>query len=56
MSFALKRLSTGDDVILARIAPEVFDEPVDPARLAAYLSAPGHIMVVALDGGEEEAE
>ena len=29
----------------------MFDEPVDPARLAAYLSEPGHHMVVAIDGG-----
>ncbi len=50
MPFTLKRLSRNDATVFARIAPEVFDMPVDPARLAAYLAAPGHIMVVALDG------
>ena len=48
MSFSLKRLSSDDKAVFARIAPDVFDEPVVPARLAAYLGAPGHIMVVAL--------
>jgi aminoglycoside 6'-N-acetyltransferase I len=50
MPFTLKRLSAGDMPVFARIAPDVFDEPVTPARLAAYLQAPGHIMVVALEG------
>ena len=50
MGFTLKRLSSGDASLLAHVAPDVFDEPVDSARLAAYLSAPGHIMVVAIDG------
>ena len=50
MSFTVKRLSTTDAVLFARIAPDVFDEPVDPERLRAYLSTPGHVMVVALAG------
>jgi ribosomal protein S18 acetylase RimI-like enzyme len=37
--------------LLHRLADEVFDEPIDPARLARYASAPGHMMLVALDGG-----
>jgi ribosomal protein S18 acetylase RimI-like enzyme len=47
--FSIKRLSIRDAAILVQIAPEVFDETVDPARLAAYLAADGHIMVVALE-------
>src|SRR5690348_16858730 len=50
MSFTVKRLSTDDAALFARIAPDVFDEPVDPERLRAYLSTPGHVMVVALAG------
>jgi aminoglycoside 6'-N-acetyltransferase I len=50
MPVSVKRLSTGDDAIFSRIAPDVFDEPVDPARLAAYLGSDGHIMVLALEG------
>ena len=50
MPFTLKRLSAGDAPVFAAIAPEVFDEPVTPSRLDAYLNTPGHIMVLALDG------
>ena len=50
MTFLLKRLSPGDEAVLDRIGDDVFDEPVDPARLRAYLRSPGHIMVLALDG------
>ena len=51
MPFTLKRLAAGDEAVLANVAPEVFDEPVDAARLHAYLRTPGHMMVVALEGG-----
>jgi len=50
VSFVLKRLSTNDADFFACIAPDVFDEPVNPTRLVDYLSAPGNIMVVALEG------
>ena len=50
MPFSLKRLSSGDDELLAHVAPEVFDEPVEPDRLAAYLDTAGHLMVLALEG------
>lgn len=50
MPFSIKRLSTGDEPIFSRIAPDVFDEPVDEGRLRAYLRAPGHMMVVAVEG------
>lgn len=51
MPIEIRRLLPGDDAFLERIAEEVFDEPVDPARLAAYLAAPGHLMIVALSDG-----
>src|ERR1700761_8171796 len=50
MPVSIKRLSTGDAASLRSIAPDVFDEPVDPRRLAAYLRQPGHMMVLALEG------
>ena len=50
MSFTIKRLTASDAPLFARIAPDVFDEPVDAVRLAAYLGTPGHKMMVALDG------
>lgn len=36
--------------LLARPAPDVFDEAIDPARLAAFAAAQGHFMTVAIDG------
>jgi len=51
MPFTLKRLTATDHDVFIRIAPDVFDEPVDPSRLVAYLATPGHIMVVAIDDG-----
>ena len=49
MPFTLRRLTAGDEPAFTRIAPEVFDEPVDPGRLRVYLRAPGHMMVLALE-------
>lgn len=50
MSVTLRLLGPGDAHLLDRVDPEVFDEPVDPDRLAAYLREPGHLLLVALDG------
>ncbi len=50
MSFRLRRLMSGDEALLDRVAPDVFDKPVRRDRLEAYLASPGHLMVVALDG------
>jgi ribosomal protein S18 acetylase RimI-like enzyme len=38
--------------LLDRVAEDVFDAPIDPARLAAYVAEPGHLMVVAVADGE----
>ncbi|TRC78236.1 GNAT family N-acetyltransferase [Mesorhizobium sp. WSM4310] len=51
MSMEIVRLEAGDDTLVMRIAEDVFDEPVRPDRLAAYLNQPGHFMVVALANG-----
>lgn len=50
MAFTLKRMQPGDEAVFDRIAPEVFDEPIHPERMRKYLRAPGHIMVLALEG------
>ncbi len=50
MSVELRLLRPGDASLLDRVAEEVFDEPVSPARLAAHLAAPGHLLLLALDG------
>ncbi|MBZ9989828.1 GNAT family N-acetyltransferase [Mesorhizobium sp. BH1-1-5] len=48
MSVEIRRLHPGDDALVMRVADDVFDEPVRPDRLAAYLAAPGHFMIVAI--------
>ena len=50
------RLSADNAGLLADVADEVFDEPVDAARLAAYVAARGHFMLLALDGGKVVAQ
>ena len=46
----VRRALAGDADLFQNVAEAVFDETVDPDRLSAYLAAPGHVMVVALDG------
>jgi aminoglycoside 6'-N-acetyltransferase I len=52
MNVEIRRLMPGDAAMLDRVAADVFDEPVDPKRLAAYLAEPGHFMFVAMAGDE----
>ena len=49
-SIAYRRVAAGDEALFEQVADKVFDAPVDPDRLAAYLASPGHVMVVALAG------
>jgi ribosomal protein S18 acetylase RimI-like enzyme len=50
MPITLKRLAAGDEAVFDRVDPDVFDEPIHPERMHAYLREPGHFMVLALDG------
>lgn len=52
MDVAIKRVSRGDAGLLASVAPDVFDDAIDPALLAAYLAEPGHLLVVAVSDGQ----
>jgi ribosomal protein S18 acetylase RimI-like enzyme len=52
----IRQVGPGDEALFDRIAAEVFDEPVDRARLVAYLAEPGHHMLVALHAGEVVAQ
>lgn len=52
MPLEIRRVTAADASLFDRVAAEVFDEPVHPGRLAAYLAAPSHCMVVALLDGE----
>jgi aminoglycoside 6'-N-acetyltransferase I len=49
VTVALKRMAAGDEAVFGRIAPDVFDEPIDPERMRAYLRTPGHLMILALE-------
>ncbi|OHV89042.1 GNAT family N-acetyltransferase [Mesorhizobium sp. ORS 3428] len=51
MNVEIRRLRSGDDAVVMRLAEEVFDEPIRPDRLAAYLASPGHFMIVAIVDG-----
>lgn len=51
MNPEIRRLEAGDDALVMQVADNVFDEPVRPDRLAAYLSQSGHFMVVAIVDG-----
>jgi aminoglycoside 6'-N-acetyltransferase I len=47
----IRRITPGDEAVFERIAPEVFDEPVNAARLEEYLREPGHLMLLAIEDG-----
>jgi ribosomal protein S18 acetylase RimI-like enzyme len=51
MKMEIRRLFPGDDALVMQVAEDVFDEPVRPDRLAAYLRESGHFMIVALADG-----
>lgn len=51
MEIEIRQVGPDDAKLFERVADEVFDEPVDPRRLAAYLGQPGHHMIVALCEG-----
>jgi aminoglycoside 6'-N-acetyltransferase I len=51
MTLDVKRLSPVDEAAFDRIAPDVFDEPIHPERMRAYLRTPGHLMVLAIEEG-----
>ena len=42
------RIGPANARLLEWVADDVFDEPIDPARVAAYLAEGGHLMVLAV--------
>jgi GNAT superfamily N-acetyltransferase len=52
MQVAIRLLGRDDGRVFDRVAPGVFDNPVDPRRAAEFLADPRHHMVVALLDGE----
>lgn len=52
MTIDIRVLRSGDDEVLANVAPEVFDNPVDPALAREFLDDPRHHICVAVDDGQ----
>jgi len=48
----IRRARPGDEPLFERVADDVFDHPVEPGRLAGFLAEPGHVLVIAIAGGE----
>ena len=44
-----KILKPGDDSLLTRVAPDVFDHPIDPQLAGEFLRDPRHHIAVAID-------
>ena len=51
MTIEIRVLRQGDEAVLANVAPEVFDNPIDPQMTAEFLADPRHHIAVAIDGG-----
>ncbi|WP_043235967.1 GNAT family N-acetyltransferase [Bosea sp. LC85] len=51
MDVEIRRVTAADMALFDRVDEDVFDEPVDPARLRAYLASPGHLMLVGIRKG-----
>ena len=49
-TITVRRIGPGETHAFKAIATDVFDAPVDPALLAAYLNEPNHFMVLAFEG------
>lgn len=49
--FQLRNVRGADGAIFEKVADDIFDGPVQPARLAAYLADPAHVMVLAIADG-----
>ncbi len=50
MAIEIRKLGIGDEAVLARVAPGVFDEPVRPDLAERFLATPAYRIFVALDG------
>lgn len=48
----IRRVGPADTALFERVAVDVFDEPINPRRLALYLGERGHHMLVAIHRDE----
>jgi hypothetical protein len=51
MTVEIKVLRSGDESVLANVAAEVFDNPIDADLTAEFLGDPRHHLAVAIDDG-----
>lgn len=51
MSITVRILGPDDAQLLTHVAPDVFDESIDPRWTTEFLSDPRHHLAVAIDGG-----
>jgi hypothetical protein len=50
-NMTIRQLTTANMECLDRLAPEVFDNAIDPVQLPRFLGDPRHLMLVAIEGG-----
>jgi ribosomal protein S18 acetylase RimI-like enzyme len=50
MPIVIRKLGVGDEAVLDKVAPGVFDEPVRPDLTKRFLATPSYRIFVALDG------
>ena len=51
MPVEVRVLGAGDEAVLARVGPDVFDDAVDPRATREFLNDPRHHVAVAIDDG-----
>jgi ribosomal protein S18 acetylase RimI-like enzyme len=51
MTSEIRILRAGEEGVLSRVAPDVFDDPIVPARAAEFIADPRHHLAVAIDDG-----
>jgi aminoglycoside 6'-N-acetyltransferase I len=49
--YTIHRVGPGDEALLADVAADVFNDPIDPALLSAYLADAATVLVIARAGG-----
>lgn len=47
----IQQLTAANRQCLDRLAPEVFDDAIDPVQLARFIGDPRHLMMVAIEDG-----
>ena len=51
MPVSIHHITPANTALFDNVDPDVFDHPIDPARLAAYVADPLHAMFVAVEEG-----